>query len=207
MASIRSSGMRSGIGNARPTGARALARRALICTGAIAAVLALAFVAASVRRPSTDESQTESAEDPSPPHQRDATGAPLVGGSEAPDGSTDARCGAEDSVTATLGLVPDSDGADVAARLEDLAADVGTTVHQEDSDEEVDVVARSLLGRYQDEGACLLVSAGYLDLLGNVWGCVVEGPGWIDLCIVEKRAQEGSTTRSVRLGMGRGDVR
>ena len=54
-----------------------------------------------------------------------------------------------------------------------------------------------LVRRYRDEADCLLRQAGYLDLLGRVWGCVVEGPGWVDVCVVREHAQDERCTVSV----------
>ena len=35
------------------------------------------------------------------------------------------------------------------------------------------------------QGDCLLCEAGYLDLQGNVWGCVVQGDGWVEVQVVK----------------------
>ena len=45
-------------------------------------------------------------------------------------------------------------------------------------------VARDLLEAYKARGDCLLAQAGYLDLLGRVWGCVVQGGSWVEVCVV-----------------------
>ena len=50
-------------------------------------------------------------------------------------------------------------------------------------------VASSVLVDYQDAGSCVLVHAGYLDLLGNVWCCTVTGDGWVDTCFVSERGE------------------
>lgn len=68
-------------------------------------------------------------------------------------------------------------------------------------DVDVPDAARELVVRYRDEGTCLVRSAGYLDLVGNVWGCVMEGPGWVDLCVV-RRSDGGSVVRCVRMEAG-----
>lgn len=51
---------------------------------------------------------------------------------------------------------------------------------------EVEQVATRLLASYRDERDCALVEAGYLDLLGSVWGCVVQGDQWVDICVIEQ---------------------
>lgn len=54
----------------------------------------------------------------------------------------------------------------------------------------VEQVATRLLCTYRDTGECVLASSGYLDLLGSVWGCVVEGDGWVEVCLVCERSQD-----------------
>lgn len=44
-------------------------------------------------------------------------------------------------------------------------------------------VAARVLTSYENQDA-VLVEATYLDLLGNAWGCVILGGGWVDICIV-----------------------
>ena len=46
--------------------------------------------------------------------------------------------------------------------------------------------ASQLLGEYAQDSACVLVQSGYLDLQGRVWGCVVTGQGWADICVVKQ---------------------
>jgi hypothetical protein len=52
---------------------------------------------------------------------------------------------------------------------------------------ELPEVASAVLSDYQGAGSCVLVHAGYLDLLGNVWGCTVTGDGWVDTCLVSEK--------------------
>jgi hypothetical protein len=47
--------------------------------------------------------------------------------------------------------------------------------------------ASNVLIGYRDDGSCVLVHAGYLDLFGNVWCCVVSGDGWVDTCLVSEK--------------------
>jgi len=56
-----------------------------------------------------------------------------------------------------------------------------------------------LLRGYRDAGSCLLREAGYLDLVGNAWGCVVQGPTWVDVCVVTAREDGGSDVRIVHM--------
>lgn len=64
---------------------------------------------------------------------------------------------------------------------------------------EVEQVATRLLASYRDEGDCVLVEASYLDLLGSVWGCVVQGDQWVDICVVEQIDESSSRVHVMRL--------
>lgn len=75
------------------------------------------------------------------------------------------------------------------------ASDV--SVHDEAG--EVEQVATRLLASYRDEGNCVLVEASYLDLLGSVWGCVVQGDQWVDICVVEQTDESSSRVHVMRL--------
>ena len=61
----------------------------------------------------------------------------------------------------------------------------------------VEQVATRLLCTYRDTGECVLASSGYLDLLGSVWGCVVEGDGWVEVCLVCEQSQDDTCKVSV----------
>ena len=71
------------------------------------------------------------------------------------------------------------------------------TVHEETG--EVEQVATRLLVSYRDARNCALAEAGYLDLLGSVWGCVVQGDGWVDVCIVEQTTESSCRVHVMRL--------
>lgn len=58
--------------------------------------------------------------------------------------------------------------------------------------------AAQVLEDYRDRGDCLLRQAGYLDLLGKTWGCVIEGPEWVDIVVLQEQ-EAGSTKRVTRL--------
>lgn len=45
---------------------------------------------------------------------------------------------------------------------------------------------QELLSTYQQQENCLLVHAGYLDLLGRTWGCVIRGIDWAEVGIVRE---------------------
>lgn len=90
--------------------------------------------------------------------------------------------------------------AEVLGDLEDTGASFASSATT--SERDLVAAARELLEEYQDEGDCLLRQAGYLDLLGKAWGCVVEGPGWVDLVVVREDSGGGSTQRVLRMRAG-----
>ena len=56
--------------------------------------------------------------------------------------------------------------------------------------------ASRVLEEYRDRRDCLLVRAGYLDFTGGVWGCVIQGDGWAEVCLVaEDDAGEAVVSR------------
>ncbi len=72
--------------------------------------------------------------------------------------------------------------------------------------EELSEAASSLVRAYDETGVCLVRQAGYLDLAGDVWGCVLEGPGWVDVCVLSREGERESVVRVERLGTEVADV-
>lgn len=61
----------------------------------------------------------------------------------------------------------------------------------------VDDAAQTVLTHYQAEDVSL-ASADYVDLLGNVWGCVVASEaGWSEVVFVDGRGSDGDTSCQV----------
>lgn len=56
-----------------------------------------------------------------------------------------------------------------------------------------------LLRHYQNQRNCILLRAGYLDLLGHTWGFAVHGAGWADVCIIETAPHNATDVRIVHL--------
>lgn len=71
------------------------------------------------------------------------------------------------------------------------------SVRREEGD--VAEVARTSLRAYQDQGL-VLVEAGWLDLAGRTWGCVVWSGEWSEVCLVRGDASgEWSEVRVMRI--------
>mgnify|MGYP004619409695 FL=1 len=64
---------------------------------------------------------------------------------------------------------------------------------------EVAAVASGVLEEYAARGDCALAEAGYLGILGEVWGCVVYGGDWSEVCVVRKSAMEESEVLTWRI--------
>ena len=59
--------------------------------------------------------------------------------------------------------------------------------------------AIGVLEGYRARGDCALAHAGYLDLAGDVWGCVIQGDGWADIVVVSARGSKEPDVRTVHL--------
>lgn len=65
--------------------------------------------------------------------------------------------------------------------------------------QDIEQTASELLVRYRDAGGFALAQAGYLDLLGNVWSCTVQGRDWVDVCFVRQLDAGRSEVEVVRM--------
>lgn len=64
--------------------------------------------------------------------------------------------------------------------------------------------ASDVIRAYRDMGTATLVTSGYLDLKGNVWGALVQGgTDWVDMVVVTT-AEDGDET-TVRVARLRAD--
>ena len=59
--------------------------------------------------------------------------------------------------------------------------------------------AAGLAREYEGRGDCVLVRSGYLDLSGRVWSMVVEGSGWVDVCLVQSTDDGTIETRVMHM--------
>lgn len=80
------------------------------------------------------------------------------------------------------------------AALEGLGDAASYESHEEDLD--LPGAATEILEGYRDQG-CTLHYADYLGVLGDVWGCVVEGERWVEMCVV--REAEGAAVSRVEV--------
>lgn len=59
--------------------------------------------------------------------------------------------------------------------------------------------AERVLDEYVARGDCVVARSGWLDLLGRTWGCVIQGEGWVDVCVVGEREGGGSEVGVMRM--------
>lgn len=63
-------------------------------------------------------------------------------------------------------------------------------------------VAKDVLGTYRDAGGYAVSCSGYLDLRGDVWGCLIRGVDMVDLVLVSERGGGISRARVIRMTAG-----
>ena len=68
----------------------------------------------------------------------------------------------------------------------------GAEVAQRRSERALVDEGERVLEGYRLRGDCIVARAGYLDLSGKVWGCVVQGAGWVELCVIREGDEGGS---------------
>ena len=59
--------------------------------------------------------------------------------------------------------------------------------------------AQTILVDYRQRKDCVLVRAGYVDLVGQAWSCVIQGDGWVDICVVRETDEGGSQVSVSRI--------
>lgn len=92
---------------------------------------------------------------------------------------------------------------DVAGRADELLRETGVSYRRHDSLVEGSVreAAAALLEERRAGGDCVLVRSGYLDLFGETWGCVLQGEGWVEVCVVSGDGDDtGSSVDVWRMG-------
>lgn len=88
---------------------------------------------------------------------------------------------------------------DAGGLLPEALADAPVERTEREVSGSVQDAARDLLEGYAARGGSVLVRAGWLDLLGRTWGCVVSGAGWVDVCLVTERGEEVSEVLVLRM--------
>ena len=101
------------------------------------------------------------------------------------DKDGESHAGSEGDVGALGGIVSDEAASPLSDALS--AAEAGGY----ESDRTLVEEGEAVLEGYRSRGDCVLARAGYLDLTGRTWGCVTQGAGWVEICIVRRRPTEG----------------
>ncbi len=74
----------------------------------------------------------------------------------------------------------------VAEEVDRTLGDLGVSPQRSErvSERSVAREAGELLEERRARGDCVLARSGYLDLFGRTWGCVLQGNGWVEICLV-----------------------
>ena len=89
-------------------------------------------------------------------------------------------------------------GSALPAEALDAAAEQGSVAVAWSANEALPHVAATLLEAYRDEESATLVTSGYLDVRGMVWGMVATGEaGWVDIAFVYADASDDTATARV----------
>lgn len=95
-----------------------------------------------------------------------------------------------------LAAVPQDADQAVPVALELLEGTEGT---RRESELPLVEEGEKVLEGYRLRGDCIVAQAGYLDLSGKVWGCVVQGAGWVELSVVREGDEGGSEVVTWRM--------
>ena len=103
------------------------------------------------------------------------------------------------SRSCTSGSVAESVQEESPERESGLASDLSRSTELELSSLPLEDEATRRLEDYRNSGACALECAGYLDLYGNAWGCLVQGDGWVEILVIREAAGESCSVQTIRL--------
>lgn len=81
----------------------------------------------------------------------------------------------------------------------EMAAVIGEGVTRRIVSGDLPHEAEEVLHAYVREGACTLVQAGFLDFVGDVWACTVQGEGWVEVTVVRTRPEGGSEVTTIHM--------
>lgn len=123
-----------------------------------------------------------------------AAGTPAARGA----GSMSLQEAAQEELGEGLAGAPEVD-VQAQALAEGLLGDADARVSASALD--VPEASAEVLEAYAARSDCALGQAGYLDVSGNAWGCVVLGGDWAEICVVSAD-EEGSEVRTWRLSQG-----
>ena len=59
--------------------------------------------------------------------------------------------------------------------------------------ERLEQAACDALSTYKEQRDCVLVRAGFIDLLGNVWSCTVRGGDWVEIKVMSSLGDDAGT--------------
>lgn len=93
-------------------------------------------------------------------------------------------------------------GVDEGASGMGAAVPAGAEVTEYESGRSVVDEGAGVLERYEARGDCVLAHAGYIDLSGRAWACIVRGGGWVEICVVREGPSGGCSVTSWHMDAG-----
>lgn len=85
------------------------------------------------------------------------------------------------------------------SRLSDEVAQAPASRETEVVDAPVADAAARLVEGWHTRADAVLVQAGYLDLKGDSWGCVISGAGWVEVAVVSATEDGKSQVTTLRM--------
>ena len=124
-----------------------------------------------------------------------ATVPATYGGADAAGTGAAATPGERPAEPGTVGeFVPEALG-----RLSDEVAQAPASRETEVVDAPVADAAARLVEGWRARADAVLVQAGYLDLKGDSWGCVISGAGWVEVVVVAATEDGKSQVTTLRM--------
>lgn len=123
-----------------------------------------------------------------------ATTASEAAGGDSGDVPGTTGCEAPDEMPSTSAGILLEGGA-----LPDEFADAPVSREVREVSSGIQDAVREVLESYRGREGAVLVRAGWLDLLGGAWGCVVSGPGWVEVCLVGESGQSSSSVEVLHM--------
>ena len=100
----------------------------------------------------------------------------------------------EEVVEGSLDALGEDEASEVALNLLD-----GARQTRRESELSLVEEGEKVLEGFRLRGDCIVAQAGYLDLSGKTWACVIQGAGWVELCVIREGDGGGSEVTSWRM--------
>ena len=99
----------------------------------------------------------------------------------------------------TAAVTPATTAADSSGLDATYDGMLSRTTDLEVADLPLEQEAERRLIEYRQEKGCSLECAGYLDLFGNAWGCIVRGDGWVEILVIRDVTESSCSVQTIHL--------